>query len=655
MMMSYLAWNIQVCVFIILNLLSYVSMKGIDVTRHCSSSDQPFKQLFREDMSWKEYLHGLYEIDTSNNHDEIRRLTKHLLSNIESVIYYRYGDVDIKLVQLGYPNWRMTNLDQSLQAFAMDPHYQESRRGTSTILYPSYSWVEVNHFASNFFGSVGIFPYNEGYSTGYIYTAYIGNYSYVPYGCWFHVMKGTGVFINIGKTLAIANTTELLSYLGLNSQGCIEGVDCNGLPYVDKYLCTKALELNYDSIQLSSDFINEVIMCSGDCAEVPVNSSCPNVPMLGGFNHSKPCYCNDTCSLMNCGVDYGRPEFYDGIPEHMIDMNRHFTCIREKYLDVIEAFEEKEYEFKFAFTSNIIKYLSLHQITSTTAAKRNYDSNDQSNPRSPFIEHDSNDESNARSPFSEHDIEVALNRIANEYHLLLDISHSTTYHSSSPSDQDNHLTNSLGYTLLPYYNNLHPNLKPLRKKYLHGIANDSTRMTVDGDASSDRSRRNQSRKRRRTSSLRRRTSSHHRSRVDEHGSTASTDALEVAITSSSLLMGSMKVGILSIVSTDDWLMDLSLKEVEQLYMREPEFSRWIIDEAMCLRNQEANVIILISKASFNLNKHIFEKAHGFVDIIIGSNPYLTHRSSCNGQYHSFATNSSEYWMNGLIQVQYDVH
>jgi hypothetical protein len=168
-------------------------------------------------------------------------------------------------------------------------------------------------------------------------------------------------------------------------------------------------------------------------------------------------------------------------------------------------------------------------------------------------------------------------------------------------------------------------------------------MTVDGDASS-------SRKRRRTSSLRRRTSSHHQSGDNEHDSAASTDALEVAITSSSLLIGKMKVGILSIVSTDDWLMDRSLKEVEQLYMREPEFSRWIIDEAMCLRNQEANVIILISKASFNLNKHIFEKAHGFVDIIIGSNPYLTHRSSCNGQYHSFTTNSSEYWMNGLIQV-----
>ena len=607
-------------------------MKGIDITRHCSSTDQPFKQLIKEDMSWKEYLHGLYKIETNNNRDEIQRLTKHLLSNIESVIYYRYSDVDIKLVQLGYPNWRMTNLDQSLQAFAMDPHYQESRPGTTTILYPSYSWVEVNHFSSNFFGAIGIFPYNEGYSTGYIYTAYIGNYSYVPYGCWFHVMKGTGVFINIGKTLAIANTTELLSYLGLNSQGCIDGVDCNGLPYVDKYLCTKALELNYDSIQLSRNTINEVIMCSGDCAKVPVNSSCPNVPKLGGFNHSKPCNCNDTYPLMNCGVDYGRPEFYDGIPENMINMNRHFTCIREKYLDVIETFEEKEYEFKFAFTSNIVKYLSLHQITSTAAAA---DENT----------NDNHIQSNARSPFSEHDIEVALNRIANEYHLLLDISHSTTYHSSTLSDQDNHLTNSLGYTLLPYYNNLHPNLKPLKKKYLHSIANDSTSMTIGSGG-------NQSKKRRRmrTSNLRRRTSSHHRSGDNEHDNAASTDALEVAIISSSILMGNMKVGILSIVSTDDWLVDLSLKEVEQLYMREPEFSRWIIDEAMCLRNQEANVIILISKASFNLNKHIFEKAHGFVDIIIGSNPYLTHRSSCNGQYHSFASNSSEYWMNGLIQV-----
>ena len=109
---------------------------------------------------------------------------------------------------------------------------------------------------------------------------------------------------------------------------------------------------------------------------------------------------------------------------------------------------------------------------------------------------------------------------------------------------------------------------------------------------------NQSKRRRMTTSnLRRRTSSHHhRGGDNEHDNAAST--------SSSILMGNMKVGILSIVSTNDWLVDLSLKEVEQLYMREPEFSRWIIDEAMCLRNQQANVIILISKASFNLNKHI---------------------------------------------------
>ena len=83
--------------------------------------------------------------------------------------------------------------------------------------------------------------------------------------------------------------------------------------------------------------------------------------------------------------------------------------------------------------------------------------------------------------------------------------------------------------------------------------------------------------------------------------------MKVAITSNSIQIENMKVGILSIVSTDDSLIDLSLKEVEQLYINEPEFTRWIIDEAMCLRNQEANIIIMISKASFNLNKHLFEK------------------------------------------------
>lgn len=203
---------------------------------------------------------------------------------------------------------------------------------------------------------------------------------------------------------------------------------------------------------------------------------------------------------------------------------------------------------------------------------------------------------NSHDPSNEHSIEIAFNRISNEYHLMLDISHSTSYYSSTITDEDNHLINSLGYTLLPYYNNLHPNLKPLEKKYIHhNIKNNS--YFGDGEDISNLRRR-------------RRTSSYHGRGLNEHDVYDTTDTtndimMKVAITSNSIQIENMKVGILSIVSTDDSLIDnLSLKEVEQLYMNESEFTRWIIDEAMCLRNQEANIIIMISKASFNLNKHM---------------------------------------------------
>jgi hypothetical protein len=331
---------------------------------------------------------------------------------------------------------------------------------------------------------------------------------------------------------------------------------------------------------------------------------------------------------MNCGADYAKPEFYDGIPKSMVNMKRHFTCIRENYLDVKELFEEKEYEFKFAFTSNIIKFLSLHH--NVTSSINSTSGNDIIN--SNFIDSNKSNIRKSHDPSSEHYIEVALKRIATEYHLLFDISHSTSYHSSSTHiDEDNHLTNSLGYTILPYYNNLHPNLKPLEKQYIHPRMSDSDGINTRGGNYLRR--------------LRRRASS-----IDGHDDTAGTDILKVAITSNSILIRNIKVGILSIVSTDDWLTNLSLQEVEQLYMNEPEFSRWIIDEAMCLRNQEANIIIMISKASLNLNKHIYDKTYGYVDIIIGSNPYLKHHTSCNGQYHLLTNKSSEFWMNGLVQV-----
>ena len=419
----------------------------INITRPCSSIDSPYKQLIREDLSWKEYLYDIYDVNVKN-HDEIQNLTKHLLTKNDPVSYYRYGNIDTKLIEIASPNWQMTNHYMRQSAFSVDVHYEESRRGIP-LKYDSNSWVEVHHFASSFFPSFGITSYNEGYSTGYMWTSYIGNYSYVPYGCWFHIIKGTGVFINIGKTLAIENTMELFKYLGLDNKGCIEGVDCGDLKYVDKYLCTKALQLHYDSIQLFRDNLNELIICSGNCAQIPINSSCPNIPLRGGFNHSKPCNCNDKYSLMNCGIDYARPEFYDGIPKNMINMNRHFTCIREKYLDVIETFEEKEYEFKFAFTSNIIKYLSLHHHITSSLNLSTTSDNDMNNHN--IINSNINHLRKSHDPSNEHSIEIAFNRISNEYHLMLDISHSTSYYSSTITDEDNHLINSLGYTLCYFH------------------------------------------------------------------------------------------------------------------------------------------------------------------------------------------------------------
>jgi hypothetical protein len=246
-----------------LSVNSYIHTKSIiDITRHCSSIDSPFQQLIREDLSWKEYLNDIYDVDVKNRY-EIQNLTKHLLTKNDPVSYYRYGSVDTKLVEVAYPNWQMTNHYMRQSAFSVDVHYEESRRGIP-IKYDSNSWVEVHHFASSFFPSFGLTPYNEGYS---------------PYGCWFHIIKGTGVFINIGKTLAIEDTMELFKYLGLDSHGCIEGVDCGDLQYVDKYLCTKALQLHYDSIQLFRENLNELIMCSGICAQIPINSSCPDLPL----------------------------------------------------------------------------------------------------------------------------------------------------------------------------------------------------------------------------------------------------------------------------------------------------------------------------------------------------------------------------------------
>eukprot|EP01041_Mallomonas_annulata_P016848 gene16848-34981_t len=165
-------------------------------------------------------------------------------------------------------------------------------------VYKDYEWAEVIRFATT---CLFAFHHYEGYSIGLLSSA--KNSSKIPYGCWFYRYRGSGIFVNVGKTIAARKRKELIVALGIT--GCELNPDVNCGKEVDQ-ICLYALSQGYDSIQVNlyggDHHRPELIICSGQCATVTFNTSCPpGVELRTGVNGSKPCTCDDSYMIMNCG------------------------------------------------------------------------------------------------------------------------------------------------------------------------------------------------------------------------------------------------------------------------------------------------------------------------------------------------------------------
>jgi len=110
-----------------------------------------------------------------------------------------------------------------------------------------------------------------------------------PYGCWFHVMKGTGVFLNIGKTMVMDR--KKLHRDSSSKEWCADSK------------CPDALANGYDSVQYISGWhgMHELVMCSGQCATEPLLSTCPPVELRTGLKADKQCTCMENLQILNCG------------------------------------------------------------------------------------------------------------------------------------------------------------------------------------------------------------------------------------------------------------------------------------------------------------------------------------------------------------------
>ena len=134
--------------------------------------------------------------------------------------------------------------------------------------------------------------YVEGYGKGWLDTfADIKNRKDRPYGCWFHMLRGTGIFVNVGTTLVAMNRVNAFQLLNIP------------FDHQDHDLCPALLARGYDSIQIFNSQVTkfaELVICSKNCSTNPVSSSCPPLELKTGYNADKPCNCNSSYPILNC-------------------------------------------------------------------------------------------------------------------------------------------------------------------------------------------------------------------------------------------------------------------------------------------------------------------------------------------------------------------
>jgi len=135
------------------------------------------------------------------------------------------------------------------------------------------------------------------------------------YGCFFNVRKGTGVFMNVGKTLVVRNDTDAKALF--HRKLGVEVGERDDAKFA--YYCPHALKLGFDTVQITEwvdpwlaettwgateggHGVHQLILCSGKCETEKVESSCiPGVEFRTGLKHDKPCKCDESIAVLNCG------------------------------------------------------------------------------------------------------------------------------------------------------------------------------------------------------------------------------------------------------------------------------------------------------------------------------------------------------------------
>lgn len=257
----------------------------------------------------------------------------------------------------------VVNLQNSNEIECINDPYDQCINMT----YPSHTWVEVTRLSISKLIKRSIqksiihrnwinsdyhkYGWMEGWSSGFPGSD-INNRSYVPYGCWFYISPGSGIYVNIGHTL-VSRRDDLFTTLSLHKNGCLrsdnssdlndlsdrssddnydsslhhDGTIDNNYQCIDKYFCTRAMELGYNSIQIIDH--KELVICHQQCSSLSYDGACPPIELR--TNHASDiCHCSEeirnrgelNCDLNRSSKESGGDNTIENVKEGNRDSGR---------------------------------------------------------------------------------------------------------------------------------------------------------------------------------------------------------------------------------------------------------------------------------------------------------------------------------------------
>ena len=159
-----------------------------------------------------------------------------------------------------------------------------------------------------------------------------------PNGCWYIPLRGTGIFLEMGRTLQVPNRSLLVRALGISKQMVADAAKIAPNPRklrgqflhdlwsmgiagsyrvrsIEDYVpfCPYVRARGYDTVVIGSSRGPEVLSCSDSCTRAYLQGACaPN--LRTGLRGTRACACDDRYPIVNCAARPSRLATLSGVP-----------------------------------------------------------------------------------------------------------------------------------------------------------------------------------------------------------------------------------------------------------------------------------------------------------------------------------------------------